>query len=46
LSIVQQIVEQHAGRIDVVSRPGQGSCFTLVLPAAQPAPQPTAAERH
>jgi signal transduction histidine kinase len=33
LSIVQQIIEQHGGRIDVVSRPGAGSCFTLVLPA-------------
>ena len=33
LSIVQQIVEQHGGRIDVTSQPGQGSCFTLVLPA-------------
>jgi signal transduction histidine kinase len=32
LSIVQQIVEQHAGRIDVLSRPGQGSCFTVVVP--------------
>jgi signal transduction histidine kinase len=34
LSIVQQIVEQHGGRIDVVSQPGVGSCFTLVMPAA------------
>jgi len=33
LSIVQQIVEQHGGRIDVVSQPGVGSCFTLVVPA-------------
>ena len=37
LSIVQQIVEQHGGSIDVVSRPGAGSCFTLVLPASTPA---------
>jgi signal transduction histidine kinase len=38
LSIVQQIVEQHEGRIDVTSKPGVGSCFTLVLPAAAPSP--------
>jgi len=40
LSIVQQIVEQHGGRIDVTSRPGVGSCFTLALP------QLAAAERN
>ncbi len=42
LSIVQQIVEQHSGEIEVTSQPGVGSCFTLVLPASVP----TAAERH
>jgi signal transduction histidine kinase len=31
LSIVQQIIEQHGGAIEVVSQPGAGSCFTLVL---------------
>jgi signal transduction histidine kinase len=46
LSIVQQIVEQHGGQIDVTSKPGEGSCFTLVLPAFVPAPAPSPAERH
>ena len=46
LSIVQQIVEQHGGAIEVVSQPGAGSCFTLVLPAAAAATVSAAAERH
>jgi len=36
LSIVEQIVTHHGGRIEVTSQPGQGSCFTLVLPATPP----------
>lgn len=46
LSIVQQIVEQHGGRIDVTSRPGEGSCFTVVLPVMAQAPVSTLAERN
>ena len=46
LSIVQQIVEQHGGKIEVTSRPEAGSCFTVVVPARTVAPVPTAAERH
>jgi signal transduction histidine kinase len=31
LSIVEQIVSHHGGRIDVTSTPGKGSCFTMAL---------------
>jgi signal transduction histidine kinase len=34
LSIVEQIVTHHGGKIEVSSAPGQGSCFTMVFPAA------------
>ena len=32
LFITRSIVEAHGGRIDVESRPGQGSTFTVILP--------------
>jgi len=31
LSIVDQIVTHHGGRIDVTSTPGKGSCFTMII---------------
>jgi len=33
LALVQQIVAEHAGRIDVESTPGRGTTFTLTFPA-------------
>ncbi len=33
LSIVEQIVTRHGGRIDVTSAPGKGSCFTMCMTA-------------
>jgi len=36
LSIVDQIVRNHGGRIEVESQPGIGSCFTMVLTRLSP----------
>ncbi|MGE5373810.1 MAG: response regulator [Bacteroidota bacterium] len=36
LAIVKSIVEQHGGQIVAESEPGQGSCFTVSLPAFHP----------
>jgi signal transduction histidine kinase/HAMP domain-containing protein len=33
LSITQRVVEEHGGRIEVMSRPGEGTTFTIELPA-------------
>jgi signal transduction histidine kinase len=33
LSIVEQIVTHHGGRMEVTSEPGKGSCFTIVVKA-------------
>ncbi|HUW65809.1 MAG TPA: HAMP domain-containing sensor histidine kinase [Spirochaetia bacterium] len=34
LALAKSIVEAHGGRITVQSRPGEGSCFTILLPVS------------
>ena len=36
LSIVEQIVTHHGGKISAASTPGKGSCFTIELATAEP----------
>jgi signal transduction histidine kinase len=43
LSIAYKIVEQHGGRIEVKSKVGQGTTFTVFLPVKAVQPQPLAA---
>jgi PAS domain S-box-containing protein len=38
LFIVKALIEAQGGRVEVQSALGQGSCFTVVLPAASPQP--------
>jgi two-component system phosphate regulon sensor histidine kinase PhoR len=37
LAIVKHIVSRHRGRLSIDSTPGEGSRFTVSLPAAAPA---------
>ncbi len=32
LAIVQQLMEQHGGKVEVISKPNKGSTFTLIFP--------------
>jgi PAS domain S-box-containing protein len=45
LSIVDEIVRAHGGRVDVKSTQGTGSTFTMVFPARRPAAAPGAGAR-
>jgi len=36
LSIVEQIVSHHNGRMEVTSEPQKGSCFTIIVTASSP----------
>ena len=41
LAVVQKLVEEHGGRVDIDSEPGKGSTVTLVLPLPDDSEQPT-----
>jgi two-component system NtrC family sensor kinase len=40
LSISHHIVSAHGGRIEVDSKPGEGTCFRVHLPLKEPRTQP------
>lgn len=41
----REIARAHGGRLEVESRPGEGSCFTVILPMAAAEPAPAGATR-
>lgn len=46
LSTVYGIVERHGGTVDVHSRPGDGTAFTITLPAGTAGPVPSGGTMH
>jgi two-component system, OmpR family, sensor kinase len=44
LSIVRAVAAAHRGRVELVSAPGHGATFTIVLPARRPAPPAASAD--
>ncbi len=45
LSIVYSVVQNHGGALDVESETGRGTTFTLLLPASESCPLPSAQEK-
>jgi two-component system sensor histidine kinase BaeS len=46
LAIARKLAEAHRGDLTVASRQGEGTVFTIRLPAVSPAPSPAAGGRH
>jgi signal transduction histidine kinase len=46
LAVCRDIVEAHHGRLRAESRPGEGSTFTIILPACPPAEAATSQRGH
>lgn len=46
LSVVKEIITQHKGWIDVVSKPDEGTTFNIFLPAVYKQPEKTRRAKH